>query len=431
MNNTTTSKTWTKKEFKMCESLRKRGHTYAEIAKKLNRGVSSIDHALRPSSRIRSLFFGDSSLEETPEAPKQKGATVTGNDEEIVAESVCKDIRTLEDLLTSCNVDLDKWQVENWRSNVWQVGAKTDDGRVVKQNLYQVKALLKRIPITREEIKEIFHSCSKPLVSKQLHRAKKSGKKLLEISIPDIHLGKLCWGEETGGVDYNTQEAINRFQGALESLISREDPKDIHEILLPIGNDFFNTDGKENETSNGTPQAEDSRWQKSFKKGCELATWAINRCSQVAPVKVIIIAGNHDLEKSYYLGCFLEAKFGEDKNVEINNSPQVRKYHQFGNTLIGFTHGDKIKLKDLTSLIQNEKRKEWGETKYCEFHLGHLHRESSIEDGGVTVRVIPSLCPPDSWHSQNGYVMSNPAAQAFLYDDEEGLECIYYHRVKA
>ena len=416
--------------------LRKRGLTYSEIAKKMNRSLGAIDHALRGSSKIKSRFFDqfDQSSEEIeknqrPQETQEVGAKVCGSGDSLTAESTTKDIRTLEQLIDRCEIDLNKWSVETWRANVWQVGVKGDDGHIYKENLYQVKANLKKIPITIKDIEDLFNSCSIVSADKAPYRRKKKGGKLLEISIPDIHLGKLCWSEETGGENYDTNEAVARFKDAIDDLVTRIKPEDVSEILLPLGNDMLNTDGKENETSNGTPQAEDSRWQKSFKKACELCTWAINRCLEVAPVNVLIVPGNHDQERSYYLGCFLEAMFSGRQDVEINNAPTERKYRRFGNTLIGFTHGDRIKLKDLIALAQNEQRKAWGESKYCEWHLGHLHRESVMEDGGVIARVIPSLCPPDAWHAKHGYVMAIPAAQAFVYDDESGLESIFYHRV--
>jgi transposase-like protein len=421
---------WTEEEKEKCVRLRSEGLLMSEIAEHLDRSPSSVSNFLW-------AYHNNQQKEPTPttssgngDVPKAqtKNPTITVENDNAVLESCTEDIRTLDQLIQVCDIDMTLWDVERWTANTWQVGVKIED-RVVAKNLFQVKAFLKKKAVTIEDVKSMFALCSAPFVSREPIRKKNKGRKLLEISVPDIHLGKLCWGQETGGADYDTKEAIDRFKNAVESLISREDPSDIQDILLPIGNDFYNSDGKENETSNGTPQDTDSRWQKNFKKGCELATWAINRCLKVAPVRVPIVAGNHDTEKSYYLGCFLEAKFGENKNVEINNAPTERKYCRFGNTIIGFTHGDRMKLKDLVSLVQNEQRRAWGESKFCEWHLGHLHRESTIEESGVIARVIPSLCPPDAWHARKGFVTNVPAAQAFVYDAELGIERIHYFRL--
>lgn len=405
----------------------------SEIGEHLDRSKSSVSNFLWALNNGEEV---SESVQESPQAADRptglRSPTVVGTDDALVAEACTEDIKTLEQLVEACNIDLEKWQVERWTANTWQVGVKTFDAdgnaEVVTKNLWQVKANLKLKPITQADIQELFSSFA-PYVSTPLKYSVADGSKLLEVSIPDLHLGKLCWGDETGHGNYDTAEAMTRFKNAVDDLLSKVDPDDVSEILFPIGNDALNVDSKNNETANGTPQTEDGRWQKSFKKACELSTWAINRCLEIAPVRVPIVPGNHDTERSYYLGCFLEAKFGDNENVLVNNSPTERKYCRFGNTLIGFTHGDRIKLKDLISLAQNEQRKAWGETKYCEWHLGHLHRESVMEDGGVIARVIPSLCPPDAWHAKHGFVMAIPAAQSFVYDGEKGLEAIHYHRV--
>jgi predicted phosphodiesterase len=435
MKSNNQTRPWTKKEFEDCLRMKESGMTYAEISKKVKRTVGSLDHALRASSKVRARLFHVFEPEvdmpiKTPEGT-ESGAKTYGNEDYMVAESTTRDIKTLEQLIERCEIDLSRWSIESWRANVWQVGVKQDDGKVRKENLYQVKANLKKIPLTREQVTSIFQECLRqPTEVKYLH-ARNKGTKTLEISIPDLHLGKLAWEDETGHANYDSEEAERVFKLAVEDLITRVDPEDIKEIILPIGNDYFNVDSKENMTANGTPQNEDGRWQKSFRKGCQLATWAIKICSVVAPVKVIIVSGNHDTERCFYLGEFLSACFSENKNVEIDNSPTERKYCQVGSTLLCFTHGDRIKLKDLTHLAQVERRELWGQTKYCEWHLGHLHRESTMEEGGVIARVIPSLCPPDAWHSKSGYVMANRGAQAFLYDGDTGLECIFYHRTES
>jgi len=438
-------KKWTEDEKATCIRLRESGLSMSEIGEHLDRSKSSVSNflwALNNEHISGVSSFPYSQLTPKEAAVKQyvdeqcsekpapyKSPTVTGTEEEIVAESCTENVRTLEDLIRVCNIDLEKWQIERWTANTWPVGIKVED-RVITKNLYQVKAILKLKPITQADIQELFASFSPYISTTKSEFIAEEGSKLLEISIPDLHLGKLCWGDETGGANYDTNIAMERFKTAMDDLLSKVDPNDVSEILFPIGNDALNVDSKNNETANGTPQTEDGRWQKSFKKACELSTWAINRCLEVAPVRVPIVPGNHDTERSYYLGCFLEAMFNGNSDVEVNNTPTERKYCRFGNTLICFTHGDRIKLKDLIALAQNEQRKAWGQTKFCEWHLGHLHRESVMEDGGVIARVIPSLCPPDAWHAKHGFVMAIPAAQAFVYDDKKGLETIHYHRVR-
>src|SRR5690606_36994603 len=104
----------------------------------------------------------------------------------------------------------------------------------------------------------------------------------------DLHLGKMGWSEETGDGDYDIRIAESRFRTALEDLITKASGYSTGRILFIIGNDFFNSDRNYpfTSTTSGTPQEDDTRWQKSFRLGVRLITEAILRLSQIAPVDV-------------------------------------------------------------------------------------------------------------------------------------------------
>lgn len=73
-------------------------------------------------------------------------AAITQEDENHqTAESKSVRIRTLEQLLEACEVDLSVWQVDHWIANKWEVGAKDKEtGEIVVSPLWQVKAWLRR-----------------------------------------------------------------------------------------------------------------------------------------------------------------------------------------------------------------------------------------------------------------------------------------------
>src|SRR5690606_13006693 len=82
---------------------------------------------------------------------------------------------------------------------------------------------------------------------------RKAGKYLYEISIPDLHLSKLCWSDETGYQNYDIEIACNLYRNAVEDLLSKIDLDSVERFLLPVGNDFFNSDGMQMMTTAGTP----------------------------------------------------------------------------------------------------------------------------------------------------------------------------------
>lgn len=354
----------------------------------------------------------------------------TGKDGLPVIEShSTKQIKTLDELLTEAQYDKDKWEVVRSEANVFHQMSK-DNGLVP---IWQVKAKLEKKELTQDLLSEIFKSGAEAFgaaIKAPASKLAKVGKDtekgvMVEFAIPDLHLGKLAWDDETGGGHWDLEIAEKVWKNAVEDLTARA-PK-AEEAWIVVGNDFFNVDNENGETTSGTPQDEDGRWQKTFQKGQELMFWAIGRLRKKFPkVKVILVYGNHDRQRSFYLGECLANRFLNDPSIEIDNKPRYRKYFQWGETGLGYTHGDRIKVKDLANLCQNEAREIWGKTKRFELHLGHLHQDIVRTLGGVLVRWIPALCPPDAWHSQSGYTMSEKAAMLFEYD-QKGMRNQHVH----
>jgi hypothetical protein len=340
-------------------------------------------------------------------------------------------IKTLEDLLKESDVDLNEWEVEKHTSNVWNNFSSTH-GLV---HLWQVKAFLRRKDLSKSCLESIISEGLKGLsqgISQTIKKAEKpKGKNgiMVEFAIPDLHLGKHAWGEETGGGNWDLNIAQEAYKEALNDLLTRSPEGE--EAWLIVGNDFYNVDNNTNTTTAGTPQDEDGRWGKTFITGVSLIKWAIGRLiSKYPKVKVIVVRGNHDSQRAFYLGTVLEEAFAKEKRVDIDNRLLDRKYYQWGNTGLGYAHGDKVKVKDLAHLCQHEAREIWGRTKRFELHLGHLHQDIVKNLGGVVVRWLPALCPPDAWHASQGYTMAEKGATALVYD-QRGLNTLIPHYPRA
>lgn len=283
---------------------------------------------------------------------------------------------------------------------------------------------------TLKEVWEQFKKDAKSYAPKYSSITYPKGRKgLMEICIPDLHLGKLSWGDETGE-DYDIEEAKTRYFKALKYLL--EVSSDVEKFVLVVGNDFFNSDTMGNTTTpsgrngyKGTPQQDDSRWQKMFLEGRKLLVRCIDELRAVAPVEVMMIPGNHDHQKVFYLGDTLESWYRNCKEVTINNVPKTRKYFQYGKVLIGYTHGEKEKHADLPIIMATENPVAWSTTTIREWHLGHLHKTHVTEANGVVTRIIPSLCGTDAYHYENGYVGNIKAAHGYMWDAEKGLKAIH------
>jgi hypothetical protein len=244
---------------------------------------------------------------------------------------------------------------------------------------------------------------------------------MLEISIPDLHAGKLAWGKETLWGNYDLKIAEKVFEEALEALIARTASYQFDEILIVVGNDLIHSDSMSGTTTKGTPLDNDGRYQRTFKKVRLMVTRAIERLRLMAPVSVMLVPGNHDQLSVWHLGDSLECLFAKCDDVAVDNAPSLRKYYQWGNNMIMFTHGNKGSLTDYPLLMAVEQPKMFGETIYREAHTGDKHQLKVHELHGVRVRISPALCPPDAWHSENMFVGNPRSAEAFVWNKEEGL----------
>ena len=350
-----------------------------------------------------------------------------------------KQITTLEEALSHCNVDKDIWEVERHVFNSWQTTLGKGGGDYNKSTNYQVKIWFKRKlkEIAQRnfaaELKAELKSVSPIVLLKK--RSHFVNGKLLEIDIFDPHFGKLAWGEETGE-NYDITIAEERYMTALSELLHRASGGDrIEKILFPIGNDLMHTDTTTATTTGNTQQDVDVRWQKMWLRTRAAIMRGIKMATEVAPVEIVIVPSNHDFQTIFYLGDLLECYYQNNKNITVHNSPKTRKYYRFGKCGIGFTHGNEENHNDLAIIMLREMQKEWGDVEYMEWHLGHFQKKkggrfkSSDDYKGIMVRLLRSLSSADSWHARRGYVSTIKGAEAFIWDKEYGVTANLMHNL--
>lgn len=363
--------------------------------------------------------------DETVTATKSEEHKISGDTWEISLPRTR--ICSLEELIEHCKIDLLLWEVDRWVCNKWEVGAKDASKKIVVEPLFQVKAWLKKRIKVQAAIDEIESLRKKaetfsPRYPAIICRDMKQSGTVAEYSIYDHHFGALIWGKETGAADYDTKIAKKCYEDALECLISRTKVYQPDRALIVFGNDQQNADNRAGTTERGTPQNMDSRYQKVFAVSRDASIWAVEALLSVVPfVDVEIVPGNHDPLSSWHLGDSLQIWFRNCPNVKVDNSPNPKKYYEHGVNMLMFTHGNNGKLEDYDRTMASEQPAMWGRTKWREAHTGDKHHRRLIEQKGATVRILPSLRPPCSWSAENHYVGSIRAAEAYLWNNREGL----------
>lgn len=347
--------------------------------------------------------------------------------------SVSDRIRTVEQALAHGEVDTAVWEVEKFTVNSWEAAAKVErDGewRFETVTLWQVKVWLRRK--VAKPLADAFALLSERLRSHDIPvpspaKRRRRDKYLAEIGLHDVHLGKLCWGKETGtDQDTRTQERV--YANAVADCLERLSPYALERIVLPVGSDFFQVDNWLNTTHAGTPVDHDGRFPKVFAAGVLAVKAAILQCLAVAPVDVLWVPGNHDTTTSFYLVCCLEQFFAgsKTKGLTFDIGPSPRKYLEHGTSLIGYTHGKDEKVADLPTIMATEKADAWSRTTCREWRLGDKHHKKqwvtkpADEKHGVRMTVCPSLSGTDSWHHRKGYVGARRCVEVSLWHRDDG-----------
>ena len=330
-------------------------------------------------------------------------------------------INTVSGALSASCVDMRSWEVD--RSSIRSAGMR---------NRWQVQVWLRRKVVDYEEAAESIERAFASLPPfngfGDVVPDRNCARGLVEISMPDIHLGKLSWDDETGHGNGDLRLILEAVDETLKSLAVKALLQCPERIVFVIGNDLLHIDNLEGSTTKGTPQDVDGRAQKLFEAAIAVNRMAIGLLSRIAPVDVIMIAGNHDTFSLPHLGSALQGYFHDDDRVTIDNSVRSRKYYQFGKVLLGFCHGgkDDPKLSDLPLLMMRENQSIINEVEWMEWHIGHKHGRKSLSwlsvesDKGIHVRILPALCVPDKWHASKGFVGQPQAADMYLWDKVNG-----------
>ena len=238
----------------------------------------------------------------------------------------------------------------------------------------------------------------------------------IEISIADFHLAKKTLEGET--LEDKKVQYLTTIHNLIEKVTSIYS---IDTIVFPISNDFFHTDNYQNQTTQGTPQDVLVGYDKEYEVGFDLLVTAINYLRAFSNhVEVILVQGNHDRTKSFYLAHALEVFFSQNTDVAFQREHSTTKSVVLGSTFIGYHHGN-CKIDDLPLLFATGKDSfDFGAARYREIHTGDKHHYMAKETKGVRIQQMPSLSGTDRWHLDNNYVNNIRAGLVLIYHPTHG-----------
>jgi hypothetical protein len=384
--------------------------------------------------RLRQQINPPNSKQTTNFEENKDGAIITCEDS--------KRVKSLDDLLKACNVDLEVWEVDKYDIGTYEVTGFDKAKKPITVPMYRTKAWLKRIDPTmniqkiREELVQdlipLFNSVPRQVIRPSSY--KDDDPHLLEINACDLHLGKIG----IKGDRYSLDIARNRMLKALEHLVKRASGFYIDKILFVVGNDFLNSDGDFPiaSTTKGTPQSNTDSHIEMYRSGRKLLVECINMLLDVSEVHVVVIPGNHDKESMMHIGDALEVCYENNGNVTVDNSASMMKAYQYGTCLIINDHGDGAKINNLPGIVSQRYRDIWSSVRHVEVHRGHLHTNKAYklqaveELNGLTVRNLSSMTATDEWHDTKGFVGNTKRASAFVWSKFNGVQAKLNYNVE-
>lgn len=337
-------------------------------------------------------------------------------------------INTLEQALEVAEVDLDKWQVERYVINSWQVTLKDAAGKPISRTNYQIKVWLK--PSAPNPIALGFEQFLEKVPEfkfKRVPRFTGASGYALEVALVDAHMGKMAWGKEVGR-DYDLDIAVNDYMRACEMTLGWSQPFQPEKIFYVVGQDLMHIENYLGITPKGGNVLDvDNRLPKIAAKAFETVCKTIYLCRDIAPVEVVWIPGNHDLHASMWLTMMLAEHFRNDDHVTVDCSPMQRKARLWGNLLVGWTHEIVNRHNAWVNELAQCFKKEWAKARFMEWHYGHKHKKMQIKsfpiatEGGVMLRQLTALSPIDAWHFENLFTDAVPGGEAFVWHKQHGV----------
>lgn len=235
----------------------------------------------------------------------------------------------------------------------------------------------------------------------------------------DVHIGALVWEPETGE-DYDTDIAVERLKSSYDHLFATS-PNSKAAIILDLG-DLTEVDNFTGTTSkSGNILDTDSRFPKILTAAYQGLVYAIQKAlTKHEIVYFYNIAGNHDNVVGHAVREIVNAYFRNEPRLIIDSSPAPIKYHQHGQTLLGFAHGDGLKMKDAGEVMAVDNEAIFSHTKHRFFLFGHIHKDS-VHDGRLckseSFRNIASL---NAWAHHKGFRRQPGTMKSITYSATSG-----------
>ena len=242
---------------------------------------------------------------------------------------------------------------------------------------------------------------------------------LNQYTLTDLHFGMLAWAEETGGANYDLQEAERLLMAWFSAAIAMA-PNAAVGVLAQLG-DLMHHDSLISVTPEHANVLDaDSRLQKIIRVVIRCVRRIIAMMLEKYPsVHVIMASANHDPASSAWMRELLYAMYEDEPRITIDNSPDVYYAYEWGKTALFYHHGHKRNINTVDSVFAGKFREIFGRCPKSYGHIGHKHDDEVKESNLMKVERHRTLAPPDAYASSGGWI-SGRDAKVITYHKEFG-----------
>jgi hypothetical protein len=236
--------------------------------------------------------------------------------------------------------------------------------------------------------------------------------------IGDAHIGMRAWREECGA-DWDLAIA-ERVQCGTMAMLVDSMPATERALIVNLG-DWLHYDSMFPVTPRSGHMLDgDGRYAKMLRVGVKIIRQCIESALEKHKiVRVVNVVGNHDETGALALSVMLANIYENEPRVEIDTSPSLFHYVEFGKTLIGLHHGHTCKPEKLPGVMAADQPEAWGRTTHRYWWLGHVHHQSVREFPGVTVETFNTLASKDAYATAGGW-RSRENMKAILIHKDHG-----------
>jgi hypothetical protein len=212
-------------------------------------------------------------------------------------------------------------------------------------------------------------------------------------------MGLLAWSKETKGGDYDIGIASETIRRDFDRLAANSPPASTA-VVLGLG-DNSHTDGYKNMTpQSGHFLDADGRYPRILKATIDMFMHAVEAVLPThEQVVVRVLPGNHDPQTALSVTVALSIAYRNHPHVTVDEDPGVFWWWEWGKCLLGASHGDKAKMKDLPMLMAAMNPEAWGRTAFRHIFTGHIHHQTALEIGGVVVESFRAATAPDAYNA--------------------------------